>query len=102
MFVGVNAKLTYLLVSGVNKTKPEFGVFPDGSLYIAQMLDRESKDRYQLLVEAKDGGRPLQRTDTAIVHVKVLDSNDNTPQFSSSSYEFRVLEGKSSGTYIGE
>ena len=86
----------------MNRTKPEFGVFPDGSLYIAQKLNREAKDRYQLLVQAQDDGKPLQRADTAVVHVKVLDDNDNTPAFSTSSYNFRVLEGKSAGTYIGK
>ena len=60
------------------------------------------QDRYQLLVEAQDGGAPVRRTATALVHVKVKDDNDNTPQFSSSSYRFRVLEGKQAGTYIGE
>lgn len=101
-FLGINSQLTYSLVSGVNRTRPEFGVFPDGTLYVAQKLDRETKDRYQLLVEAQDGGRPLRRTGTAIVHIKVLDSNDNSPQFTSVSYEFRVQEGKNSGTYIGK
>lgn len=99
---GLNSELTYSLLSGVNKTKPEFGVFPDGSLYMAQKLDREMKDRYQLLVEAQDSGSPLRRTDTAIVYVKVLDDNDNAPLFSSPSYEFKVLEGKKPGTYIGK
>ena len=55
-----------------------------------------------MLVEAQDGGTPVRRTATALVHVKVKDDNDNTPQFSSSSYKFRVLEGKQAGTYIGE
>jgi len=77
-------------------------VFPDGSLYVAQKLDRESKGRYRLLVQATDGGQPTPRTDIALVHVKILDNNDNYPEFSSPSYEFRVLEGRSAGVYIGE
>ncbi|XP_067948846.1 protocadherin Fat 4-like [Watersipora subatra] len=99
--LGANADITYSLIGGVNKTRPEFGVFPDGWLYIAQKLDREVKDRYQLLVSAQDGGSPLSRSDSVIVHVKVLDDNDNSPQFSTSLYQFTVQEGKDSGTYIG-
>lgn len=38
-----NGRVTYSLVSGVNISRPEFGVFPDGSLYVAQKLDRETK-----------------------------------------------------------
>ena len=40
-----NGRVTYSLVSGVNTSRPEFGVFPDGSLYVAQKLDRETKVR---------------------------------------------------------
>ena len=70
----------------------------DATVYFVVLL----QDRYQLLVEAQDGGAPVRRTATALVHVKVKDDNDNTPQFSSSSYKFRVLEGKQAGTYIGK
>lgn len=98
---GDNGAVTYELVSGVNKTRPEFGMFPDGSLYVAQKLDREVKDRYELMVKAKDGGSPLQRTATTMVHVNVLDDNDNAPEFTSNSYEYQVVEGKEAGTFIG-
>lgn len=90
------------MTSGVNSSRPEFGVFPDGTLYVAQILDRETKDRYELVVKAVDGGLPMARTSSTVIHVKVLDDNDNAPVFSRSQYEFRVLEEKESGTYIGQ
>jgi len=93
--------VTYSLYSGVNKTHPEFGMFPDGSLYVAQKLDRETHDRYKLMVRAKDGGTP-PRVAFAAVNVIVLDDNDNVPMFSSDNYEFRILEGRDPGTYIGK
>lgn len=96
-----NGQVTYSLTGGVNSSRPEFGVFPDGTLYVAQRLDRESKDRFELIVEAVDRGMPTPRTSSTVVHVKVLDNNDNAPVFSSNNYEFRVLEGKEKGTYIG-
>lgn len=40
---GENGVVTYSLVSGVDAAQPEFGVFPDGSIYVAQKLDRETK-----------------------------------------------------------
>lgn len=93
--------MTYSLSSGVNMTRPEFGVFPDGSLYVAQTLDREVKDRYEVIVEASDNGSPMRRTASALVHITVVDDNDNAPVFTSDDYEFKVLEGKDAGTYIG-
>mgnify|MGYP001792558252 FL=1 len=98
---GDNGAVTYELIAGVNRSRPEFGMFPDGSLYVAQKLDREVKDRYELMVKAKDAGSPLQRTATAMVHVSILDDNDNAPEFTSTKYEFEVTEGKETGTFIG-
>lgn len=49
-------------------------------LVLVQKLDRELEDSYTLQVIARDGGSP-PKSGSVTVRVKVLDSNDNSPQF---------------------
>ncbi|XP_061416081.1 protocadherin-1-like isoform X2 [Lethenteron reissneri] len=77
-----------------------------GQLTLATPLDRETRMRYELSVEASDGGSP-QRKARAMVRVTVLDENDNAPTFVGVSnstncmYQFFVEEETSVGTYVG-
>ncbi|KAI1704089.1 cadherin domain-containing protein [Ditylenchus destructor] len=52
-------------------------------------LDREYRDRYDLVIEAVDGGQP-PRTGRLEVNVRILDANDNSPLFLQSTYSARV------------
>ncbi|XP_070197374.1 protocadherin gamma-B5-like [Littorina saxatilis] len=57
-----------------------FEVFPNGSVSIRTMLDREQKAVYTLAVILKDGGvPPLSSTATLTLHV--VDNNDHSPTF---------------------
>ncbi|VDK28541.1 unnamed protein product, partial [Gongylonema pulchrum] len=58
-------------------------------LIVNGQLDREYRDRYELLIEAVDGGNPA-RAGTMLVNVTVLDANDNAPEFSQSRYNATV------------
>ncbi|XP_027012336.2 protocadherin-8-like [Tachysurus fulvidraco] len=62
----------------------EVGTGEDGKkfaqLVLAQKLDRELEESYTLQVIAVDGGSP-PKSGSVTVRVKVLDSNDNSPQF---------------------
>ncbi|XP_053399817.1 protocadherin-11 X-linked-like [Mercenaria mercenaria] len=60
-------------------------------LVLQKVLDREEKDTYTLEIVAKDGGNP-PNTGTLKVVVHVLDTNDNTPEFTSLVYNISIKE----------
>lgn len=102
---GNNARLTYHLVSvnGSSSTNPSeiFGIFPNsGSIYLRGNLDRETADRYSLMVAATDNGTPPETATTRVI-VSVLDANDNDPVFARDSYEFYVEENLAGGVLVG-
>lgn len=92
---GIFGRVTYRIVSG-NIDNPFYLDANDGSLKLSKQLDRETIPRYQLTVEAKDGGN---LTSTTIVIVNVEDINDNFPRFES-SYSWTVPEDVQPGTVI--
>ncbi|XP_028716661.1 protocadherin beta-6-like [Peromyscus leucopus] len=67
----------------------------DGSKYpelvLDRALDREEQSELTLTLTAVDGGSP-PRSGTTIVHIEVVDINDNAPQFVQSLYEVQVPE----------
>lgn len=68
-------------------------------LVLVHWLDREQLDRYQLEVEAFDGGYP-RRTGRLLIDITVLDANDNPPTFDQSEYKGWVWENAPAGTPI--
>ena len=44
-------------------------------------LDREERDQYTLILEAKDLGNPVQQQTSRVLNVTVKDINDHPPQF---------------------
>lgn len=78
-----------------------FGIFPNnGFIYLRASLDRETRDRYDITVEASDNGTPAASAITRVV-VSVLDANDNDPVFGRESYLFAVEENLRRGAIIG-
>lgn len=78
-----------------------FGIFPNsGWIYLRGMLDRETRDRYDLTVLVSDNGTPSASA-TARVIVNVMDSNDNEPKFLRLAYEFTVEENLRRGAVVG-
>ena len=63
-------------------------------------LDRENISFYNLTVVCRDKGTP-QRSSTHTVGVKILDINDNEPVFTTSHYNFTVIENNHIGKVIG-
>ncbi|XP_067849588.1 protocadherin Fat 4 [Heptranchias perlo] len=63
-------------------------------------LDREEKTAYQLQVVATDGGN-LRSQSPAIVTITVIDTQDNPPSFSQSSYSFVLFENIAMGSLVG-
>ncbi|KAK5904987.1 hypothetical protein CesoFtcFv8_006498 [Champsocephalus esox] len=72
-----------------------------GVLSTSRPLDRESRTGYTLTVTAQDQGHP-SLSSTATVEVTVMDINDHSPQFQSSSYTADVSEDVHIGSLVLE
>ncbi|XP_034400119.1 protocadherin beta-16-like [Cyclopterus lumpus] len=68
-------------------------------LVLENKLDREKQKNINLLLTALDGGSP-QRSGTVVIHVTVLDANDNAPVFSQAVYKARLPENSLPGTMV--
>uniref|UniRef100_A0A8C1GKH6 Cadherin domain-containing protein n=1 Tax=Cyprinus carpio TaxID=7962 RepID=A0A8C1GKH6_CYPCA len=75
----------------------------DGGIYaelvLEKELDREQQKEIDMILTATDGGSP-QRSATAVIHITVLDANDNVPVFGESVYKVTLAESTPSGTEI--
>ncbi|XP_070769965.1 uncharacterized protein [Enoplosus armatus] len=70
-----------------------------GELILDKELDREDKKEIMLLLTAFDGGSP-QRSGTVVIHVSVLDANDNVPVFSQTVYQASLPENSPLDTLV--
>ncbi|XP_053542753.1 protocadherin beta-16 isoform X24 [Ictalurus punctatus] len=68
-------------------------------LVLDKELDREKTKEIDLIFTATDGGTP-QRSGTAVIHINVLDVNDNTPVFSQSVYKVTLAENAPLGAEV--
>uniref|UniRef100_A0A3P9H5B2 Protocadherin gamma-C3 n=1 Tax=Oryzias latipes TaxID=8090 RepID=A0A3P9H5B2_ORYLA len=68
-------------------------------LVLKKPLDREQTPYHQLILSAVDGGTP-EKTGTARINVRVLDSNDNVPVFDNSVYKVKLLENSPKDTLV--
>ncbi|XP_060035557.1 protocadherin alpha-11-like [Erinaceus europaeus] len=69
------------------------------SLVLDGALDRESVERYAVVVTARDGGAPALSA-TASVRVEVADVNDNAPAFAQAEHTVFVRENNAPGCHI--
>ncbi|XP_023184225.1 protocadherin gamma-A12-like isoform X37 [Xiphophorus maculatus] len=95
--VGQNSVQTYNLqnnehfILGVGTNSVE--------LVLSRELDREKLKEISLLLTALDGGSP-QRTGSVMIHINVLDANDNVPVFKQSIYKTSMPENSPVGTVV--
>uniref|UniRef100_A0AAQ5ZSP6 Cadherin domain-containing protein n=1 Tax=Amphiprion ocellaris TaxID=80972 RepID=A0AAQ5ZSP6_AMPOC len=68
-------------------------------LVLDKKLDREDKKKIELLLTAFDGGSP-QRSGTVVIHVTVLDANDNVPVFTEAVYKTSLPENSPVDTLV--
>ncbi|XP_029021012.1 putative protocadherin beta-18 [Betta splendens] len=68
-------------------------------LVLEHKLDREKQNEMNLLLTAVDGGSP-QRSGTVVIHVTVLDANDNAPVFSQAVYKATLPENSPLDTTV--
>lgn len=67
-----------------------------GTIFTAKPLDRETIDRYSVLITATDSGVPPLSTSKEFT-IDILDINDNAPKFTESHYTTSVYENVSVG-----
>ncbi|XP_072288395.1 protocadherin gamma-A11-like [Eucyclogobius newberryi] len=68
-------------------------------LILDKELDREDNNEITLVLTAFDGGSP-QRSGTVVIHVTVLDANDNAPVFSQTVYKASLPENSAPDTLV--
>lgn len=100
--VGTNALSTYAITNN-NYFYLDVQTQSDGNkfaeLVLEKSLDREQQALHRYVLTAVDGGIP-QRTGTALLVVKVLDSNDNAPTFDQTVYSVNLRENSPVGTLV--
>uniref|UniRef100_A0A8C3ER91 Uncharacterized protein n=1 Tax=Corvus moneduloides TaxID=1196302 RepID=A0A8C3ER91_CORMO len=98
---GPNAVVTYQIVDQQPQTSsPVFLVNPStGQLSLNQQLDYETINKFEVKVEASDGGQPSLSNETLVV-VHVEDVNDNPPEFSQAAYDVFVFENHQKGSPV--
>ncbi|XP_064002819.1 protocadherin Fat 4-like [Pogoniulus pusillus] len=84
---GQNAQITYYL-SSEDEDNP-YSIQQNGTIVVNGYVDRETRDKYELLVVASDNGVP-QRQNFTYVSIQVLDVNDNPPRFTKAQYSASV------------
>uniref|UniRef100_A0A8C2C0J8 Protocadherin 10b n=1 Tax=Cyprinus carpio TaxID=7962 RepID=A0A8C2C0J8_CYPCA len=100
--VGSNALRTYDITSN-NYFYLDVQTQTDGNkfseLVLEKPLDREQQAMHRYVLTAVDGGQP-PRTGTALLVVRVLDSNDNVPVFDQPVYSVNLAENAPVGTLV--
>ncbi|XP_040297506.1 protocadherin gamma-B1-like isoform X14 [Bufo bufo] len=95
---GVNAQITYSLISTANIIFETFAINPNnGEVKIKGQLDHEVNKFYDLSVQAKDGGGLAAN---AKVLIEITDENDNAPEISITTSSDIISEDSATGTMV--
>ncbi|KAL1261574.1 hypothetical protein QQF64_006839 [Cirrhinus molitorella] len=100
--VGINSLRTYSISSSdyfvLNvETKSDGTKFPE--LVLEKAVDREAQAAFRLLLTAVDGGQP-EKSGTTLLLIKILDVNDNAPEFDEPVKRVSLLENSPPGTLV--
>ncbi|XP_021439403.2 protocadherin beta-16-like [Oncorhynchus mykiss] len=100
--IGQNTVQSYTLQRNehfILNVKTKSGGRKYSELVLDKELDREGHHEIKLLLTAMDGGSP-QRSGTVVIHVTVLDANDNAPVFSQAVYKASLPENSPLDTVV--
>ena len=94
---GINGRFNCFLND--NHFKLELVYKKEYQIVTALILDRETRDSYDILVECTDEGRKSQ---TSVKNLRILvgDKNDHPPQFDKAQYTANIVENNYEGTSI--
>ena len=107
--VGENQRISYFIkVNNENVLQTDkFGIDEEtGELRAIGRFDREEKERYELILVARDHGTPVAFETLRFVTVNIKDINDNDPKFPESvaagnMVRFTVPEEEDPGFFVG-
>uniref|UniRef100_A0A8C5N3E2 Cadherin-12 n=1 Tax=Leptobrachium leishanense TaxID=445787 RepID=A0A8C5N3E2_9ANUR len=97
---GNSARVVYSILQG----QPYFSIDPKTGVIRTALpnMDREVKEQYQVLIQAKDmGGQLGGLAGTTTVNITLTDVNDNPPRFPKSIFHLKVPESSPVGLPIG-
>ncbi|XP_054870002.1 cadherin-12-like [Amphiprion ocellaris] len=97
---GNSARIVYSILHG----QPYFSVDPKTGVIRTALanMDREVKEEYQVLLQAKDmGGQLGGLASTTTINITLSDVNDNPPRFAKSIFHLRVPESAAVGSAVG-
>ncbi|XP_059357798.1 cadherin-12a [Carassius carassius] len=97
---GNSARIVYSILHG----QPYFSVDPKTGIIRVALpnMDREVKEMYQVVIQAKDmGGQLGGLAGTTTINITLRDVNDNPPRFSKSIFHLRVPESSPVGSSVG-
>ncbi|XP_055514375.1 cadherin-20-like isoform X2 [Leucoraja erinacea] len=97
---GNSARVVYSILRG----QPYFSVEARTGIIRTALsnMDREVKDGYQVVVQAKDmGGQMGGLSGTTTVNITLIDVNDNPPRFPQKLYQMSVMESAVVGSAVG-
>ncbi|XP_071001260.1 protocadherin gamma-A11-like [Oncorhynchus clarkii lewisi] len=100
--IGQNTVQSYTLQRNehfILNVKTKSGGRKYSELVLDKELDREGHHEIKLLLTAMDGGSP-QKSGTVVIHVNVLDANDNAPVFSQAVYKASLPENSPLNTVV--
>lgn len=95
---GYNGRVLYAIASGDQHSCFRMDMHT-GALSLVAPLDYELAPSHLLNVTAHDQGSPPRLSSQSVL-VRVLDVNDNAPQFDKSSYSFFINENAPNGTSV--
>ena len=98
---GTNGSISYMFDGEMDQRYP--GIFAidasTGRVTTKTKLDREVMPEYEIRVVARDHGNP-PLSSTAVVILRVLDANDNSPEFYPQQYLVALVETARVGTAV--
>ncbi|KAM8966927.1 cadherin-19-like [Pelodytes ibericus] len=96
---GNSARLIYSILQG----QPHFSIEPkSGVIRVASQMDREAKDTYFVVIQAKDMvGNVGGLSTTTTVTITLTDVNDNAPKFQQKIYDMSIKETALVGEIVG-
>uniref|UniRef100_UPI00398ED930 protocadherin-16-like n=1 Tax=Pristiophorus japonicus TaxID=55135 RepID=UPI00398ED930 len=111
--LGENGRVSYRITSGIGGSKfrlhtntawrrelpPHTLTLIPGALSIVKALDCEEQSWFNLTIEASDHGAS-RRSATQLLHIRLIDVNDEVPSFDQPVYEARVSENQAPGTVL--
>uniref|UniRef100_A0A8C8BZ69 Cadherin domain-containing protein n=1 Tax=Oncorhynchus tshawytscha TaxID=74940 RepID=A0A8C8BZ69_ONCTS len=100
--IGQNTVQSYTLEGNnhfILNVNTKSGGRKNADLVLDKELDREQQQEFKLLLTSVDGGSP-QRSGTVLIHVTVLDANDNVPVFSQAVYKASLPENSPVDTLV--